>query len=186
MAEAESLIGESALVIRVPEAEDLVGSYRIRYDHAANVGVPAHITLLWPFVPPSLITPEVQNQLSHLFSSFPSFQISLTELRRFPEVLYLAPTPKDKIVELVQKIFATFPKYPPYGGQFTDITPHLTIAQSDDLLLLEKINDQIAPAAKQSLPIFMKVTEISLFEQHNGYWSKTRVFPLRTGTGTGF
>ena len=178
MAETGSPSGESALVIHVPEAEDLVGSYRIKYDHEASVGVPAHITLLWPFVPTSLITPDIQNQLAHLFSNFHSFQFSLTELRRFPEVLYLAPSPSDKIIELVQIIASRFPKYPPYGGQFKEISPHLTIAQSDEPKLLEKIAEELNPTVKKALPIFKAVTEVSLLEKQNDYWTETRTFSL--------
>jgi hypothetical protein len=42
---------ESALVVLVPAAEALVGVFRALYDPAVRVGVPAHITVLYPFVP---------------------------------------------------------------------------------------------------------------------------------------
>jgi len=40
---------ESSLMIVVPEAERLVKPFREKYDPSAAVGVPAHITLLYPF-----------------------------------------------------------------------------------------------------------------------------------------
>ena len=40
-----------SLVILVPEAESMVKAFRERYDPAAQAGMPAHITLLYPFVP---------------------------------------------------------------------------------------------------------------------------------------
>jgi hypothetical protein len=43
-------LNESALV--VPEAEPLVKPFRDRYDPSAAAGVPAHITLLYPFKQP--------------------------------------------------------------------------------------------------------------------------------------
>ena len=43
---------ESALVILVPEAEPLVRPFRHRFDPSAALGVPAHITLLYPFIAP--------------------------------------------------------------------------------------------------------------------------------------
>lgn len=179
MDNARSATEESALVILVPEAEDLVGRYRMKYDHAAAVGVPAHITLLWPFIPPTLITVGDRKQLTELFSSYPRFETSLAEVQRFPDVLYLAPEPNDKIFKLIQLIAAKFPEYPPYGGQFDEVIPHLTIAQSDDAELLKKIHREISPAAHQSLPIHKKVTEISLLEQSIGYWKQTQTFPLK-------
>ena len=42
---------ETALVIAVPEAEPLVSDWRAQHDWSAQRGVPAHITLLYPFVP---------------------------------------------------------------------------------------------------------------------------------------
>lgn len=178
VAEPES--DESALVIHVPEAEELVGAYRMKYDPAASVGVPAHITLLWPFIPPPLIKTGDHDRMASLFSSYPVFEFALTEVRLFTDVLYLAPAPSDKIIELTRSIVTAFPGYPPYGGQFPEIIPHLTIAQSDDSALLEKISQEIAPSAKDGLPISKKVTEITLLGQRYGFWSKTGSFALRT------
>lgn len=177
---AESGSEESALVIHIPEAEALVGSYRMEYDHAARVGVPAHITLIWPFIPPALITVDDHDRLASLFSTYPTFAFALTDVQRFPDVLFLTPMPNDKIVRLIQDLVATFPNYPPYGGQFKEIIPHLTIAQSDDAELLEKITKEISPAAKQFLPISKKVVEISLLEQNDSFWTKTKTFPLKS------
>ena len=42
---------ETALVIAVPEAEPLVSDWRAQHDWSAQRGVPAHITLLYPFAP---------------------------------------------------------------------------------------------------------------------------------------
>lgn len=177
MDEVPGVIEKSALVIRVPEAEDLVGRFRLEHDPSARVGVPAHITLIYPFIPPTSITDEDRQQLADLFSSFLAFNFSLAEVQRFPDVLYLAPEPNDNIVKLIQLIASKFPEYPPYGGQFPEIIPHLTIAQSGDTKLLEKIHGDISPAALETLPISMKVTEISLLEQSNGYWKQTQLFP---------
>jgi hypothetical protein len=169
---------ESALVILVPEAEDLVGKYRIQYDHAASQGVPAHITLLWPFISPTEITIEDHKKLTKLFSVFPCFDFALLELKRFPQVLYLAPSPTEKIVGLVRAIFLTFPMYPPYGGLFADINPHLTIAQSENNQLLEKLQEEIGVEAKPILPIYKKVSTVSLLEKRGDLWTNTTNFPL--------
>jgi 2'-5' RNA ligase len=180
MVELDHLVEESALVIQVPEAEKLIGAYRWELDPVARLGVPAHITLIYPFIPPSQITADDRARLAALLSTFPVFDFSLTKLDRFPEVLYLAPSPKEKIVELIQNIAAAFPEYPPYAGKFTEINPHLTIAQSQDSALLETIAKELTAKAKQHLPIPKKVEEASLFELHNGLWNKTGTYPLRS------
>ena len=47
---------QSAFVVPVPEAEPWVKDLRERYDPIAAVGMPAHITVLFPFIPPDLLT----------------------------------------------------------------------------------------------------------------------------------
>src|ERR1700729_2595365 len=49
---------ESCLLVPVPEAEAVVGRVRGRLDRAAAWGVPAHVTILYPFVLPEAITSE--------------------------------------------------------------------------------------------------------------------------------
>jgi hypothetical protein len=44
---------QSALIVTVPAAEEAVGPHRAHFDKAAAWGVPAHVTILYPFMPPS-------------------------------------------------------------------------------------------------------------------------------------
>jgi hypothetical protein len=46
---------ESAVLVLLPEAEIAVASHRAELDAAAGLGVPAHVTVLYPFVPPARI-----------------------------------------------------------------------------------------------------------------------------------
>lgn len=49
---------ESCLRVPVPEADQAVGRLRGRLDSAAALGVPAHVTILYPFVAPAAVTSE--------------------------------------------------------------------------------------------------------------------------------
>lgn len=49
----------SAFIVKVPSAESLVGALRRRFDATSALDVPAHITVLFPFMDPSDITREV-------------------------------------------------------------------------------------------------------------------------------
>jgi hypothetical protein len=44
-------MAQSGLVIVVDEAERVVAPHRLRHDPVAALGVPAHITMLFPFRP---------------------------------------------------------------------------------------------------------------------------------------
>ena len=49
----------------------------------------------------------------------------------FPDgVLYLAPEPAEPFGALTEAFAAAWPEYPPYGGSFTDVVPHLTVAMA--------------------------------------------------------
>jgi hypothetical protein len=53
---AASLASDSAVLVPVPEAERVVNRLRAGLGRAAALGVPAHVTVLYPFVAPSAIT----------------------------------------------------------------------------------------------------------------------------------
>src|SRR5512139_3920980 len=95
---------ESALIIAVPEAEPLVKTLRERFDWSSAAGVPAHITILYPFMPPSEITAKALAELQVFFAQFAAFEFALTELRRFPEYLHLAPSPAEPFKALTYAV----------------------------------------------------------------------------------
>jgi 2'-5' RNA ligase len=169
---------ESALVVLIPESESLVGDFRARYDPAAGWGVPAHITLLYPFQPPESFTPELFSRLQNLFAGFPAFAVAFTEMRRFPEVLYLAPAPATPFQQLSAAIVNRFPDTPPYGGQFPEVIPHLTIAQLADPARLQSVGADFERAAQGRLPIQAQVSEVALLDNTSGLWQTRRKFGL--------
>jgi 2'-5' RNA ligase superfamily len=66
----------------VPAAEPLVSPFRDLYDPGAAIGVPAHVTILYPFKSPDAIDEVVRNDLRRCFSGFGAFDFALTAIRR--------------------------------------------------------------------------------------------------------
>jgi hypothetical protein len=150
---------ESALVILVPESEELVGRWRTRFDRAAAYGVPAHITVLYPFVAPELIDRDVRDRLGTLFGTQEPFDFSLTETRRFhDQILYLVPSAEQRFTQLTQAVVASFPDHPPYEGRFEKIVAHLTVADLAEAEQLEIVEVALSP----KLPILAHARTISL------------------------
>jgi hypothetical protein len=54
--------GQTALIVPVPEADPAVAEWRDRYDRSAPMGVPAHISVLVPWIP----EPELTDPVPHL------------------------------------------------------------------------------------------------------------------------
>jgi hypothetical protein len=166
-------VTESALVLLVPEAEALVKPFRDRHDPAAAAGMPAHITLLYPFRPSDAIDASVLDGLRQCFAGFAPFPFVLAETRRFEApiaVLYLAPEPAETFRALTVAIWQRHPETPPYGGRHADIIPHLCVAQVDDRRQLDQTALRFAPAAAAVLPIRAKASEVALMDTRSGRW----------------
>ncbi|NUP83938.1 MAG: 2'-5' RNA ligase family protein, partial [Nonomuraea sp.] len=119
------MITTTALIAVVPEAEPVVGVWRERYDPSAAEGVPAHVTVLYPFLPFELVDTSA---LAELFAAWASFDVEFRGFGHFPGVLYLAPEPAEPFRELTTAVAERWPEAPPYGGAFPDVVPHLTVA----------------------------------------------------------
>ena len=72
---------QSALIVRVPEAEPYVADLRARFDPVASRGVPAHVTILVPFVPPARIDADVLRRLRAALAGTREFAFRLAEVR---------------------------------------------------------------------------------------------------------
>lgn len=59
---------ETALLLRVPGAEAAVARHRLRLDSAAADGIPAHVTVLYPFIPADELQEQDHMRLERLFS----------------------------------------------------------------------------------------------------------------------
>ena len=160
------------ILVPVPEADELVGGFRQNYDSVALLGVPAHITLLFPFLMPASIARDVLDELGSIFDEVSPFSFSLTALGAFPNAIYLQPVPAEPFISLTKKIFLAFPEAPPYEGKFAEIIPHLTIAQLNvelDGLAIEK---EIAKGISAKLPFEAVAEEAWLMEEdEEGKWS---------------
>ena len=172
------MIAESALLTLVPEAEDLIQNFRRQYDPAAAVGIPAHVTILYPFKPPHRLTDDVIAGLRELFAQSAGFQVSFGAVGRFPGVLYLAPEPAERFRQLTRQVMRHFPETPPYGGAHQEIIPHMTIAQHDDSRELDAIASAFDRATKGRLPLCASVQTVVLMENSSGVWRTYETFAL--------
>jgi hypothetical protein len=168
-------LSASGLVLLTPALDDRFGDLRAAHDPSARQGMPAHATVLYPFMDPKLITPETRARLAEVIAGFPRLELSFAKLGRFPEALWLAPEPAASLVALTRAIAAAFPDYPPYGGQFETVIPHVTLAMGEglDLGALEpEVRKRLSPAIAQP------VASVSLFTMVRRRWREVDRFPL--------
>ena len=173
---------EATLVILVPEAEGLVRSFRDRYDPAAKSGMPAHITLLYPFKGPDEIDGLVLDTLRDCFSRFQPLKFSLMTINQFPgETLYLAPEPDEPFRKLTLAIWRCYPETPPYRGRYSTVIPHLTVADRMGEKRLAEVAREFEQAAQGRLPIQGHAAEVALMDTRSGRWEINTTFRLGQG-----
>lgn len=123
---------ESALLLPVPAAEAAVGEHRARLDASARDGVPAHVTVLYPFLRLGEIGPAVLAELSLVFAGVPRFSFTLDRVRWFGDsVVWLGPSDESPFRKLTALTVAAYPSCPPFRGVYEDVIPHLTVGQLD-------------------------------------------------------
>src|SRR5215467_3108275 len=158
----------------IAEVEPIVGPFRLQYDRSAALGVPAHITLLFPFYPPQQAEGQLE-KLAEFFNSVPSFAFSFVEVRRFPQTVYLHPDQTERFIGIIKKFLQKWPDCQPYGGAFSDVIPHLTVADQVGIEVLETV--QASLSDKLPIPCFAGEAWL-LFSNDQGGWSRRERFPL--------
>ena len=121
----------SALVIIAPLRVQAFAVPLMRtYSFESMLRIPAHITVLFPFVPLDELDATAV-KLRDLYSDVPPFEVMLDGYGYFPRTTYLRPANPSPIKALFRRVHAAFPEYPPYGGAFgeDEITPHMTVGE---------------------------------------------------------
>jgi hypothetical protein len=131
--------GHSVLQLPVPELEEWVRARTAHYDAGFVSADPrfahAHITALGPFDPDP--SPAVLATVAGIAATTAPVAVRLADLAQFPNgIIHLVPDPASRLRDLTARCVASFPGHPPYGGEFDDVRPHLTVdAASDEVSL---------------------------------------------------
>jgi hypothetical protein len=175
-ATALATVPGTALIVEVPEAEAVVGAHRLRLDPQAARGVPAHITVLFPFLPPALIDDRVHAELAELCARVRPFDFVLDRTAWFgQDVLWLGPADPLPFRAATELVFGAYPQYPPFGGQFDEVVPHLTVGHQSPLAELQAAEQAVLPL----LPVAGRVEQLTLMMQAgSGRWERSAAFPL--------
>jgi 2'-5' RNA ligase len=126
--------------------------------------LPAHVTILQP-APADVVA------LTEVLAPFAPFAVTFQRLDRFPGILWLAPEPAEPFVALTEAVVARFPAFPPYGGRYPSVIPHLTVAAAS--------LDTTAALVEPLLPLHSHVDSVVLYESVDGrHWQELQTFDL--------
>lgn len=172
---------ETALIVPISAAERVVGRHRRTLDHSALWGVPAHVTVLYPFgpPPPGDIVAGTITRVGAALSEVNAFQCTFARVRWFgDDVVWLGPEPEAPFRELTGAVWRRFPDHPPYRGMHEASIPHLTIGsrQAADLASMRRAADDVRTA----LPFTAWVDRVVLIAgaERPDSWRTLAEFPL--------
>lgn len=159
---------QSAVLIPVPQADSVVGRWRFEYDPVAAAGVPAHVTLVVPWLPPAEITDDDLAELETELADVHAFDFSLARVDWFGRrVLWVAPEPADPFLKLTHRIAERF-NTPPWDDEFDEVVPHLTVAHASDGVELVPIAADVATR----LPVRCRAEEVWVMVGGGGRWER--------------
>jgi len=158
---------QSAILIPVHDADAVVEPFRLEHDPVSTAGVPAHITLIVPWLPPEEIGPADLEELADALHSTDAFDFLLARVRWFGRrVLWLAPEPVKPFIDLVELLSERFGT-PPYEDEFDEVVPHLTVGHASDGAELGAVADQLIT----KLPIKCRAEEVWVMVGDGRRWS---------------
>ncbi|MFH1464382.1 MAG: 2'-5' RNA ligase family protein [Pseudomonadota bacterium] len=171
----------TGLVVLVPEAEACVGALRREHAPDAPLGMPPHVTVLYPFAPMGALDQAALRRLERAVAGCEPFEVVLDTVGTFPGVVYLTPTPRVGFERLTAAVVRAFPAYPPYGGLAADPTPHLTVGVCDDEEGIAALEAWARGALCEHGPIRSRAREVWLVRSMEGKWCFERAFALGGG-----
>ncbi len=160
------------LVVRLPPALEAL---RLRSIADAQQGVPAHVTLLYPFAGEAQLDERVLGVVAAIAARHAAMRLTVGEARRFPDTLYASVEPDAPLRALHEDLTAAFPTLPLYGGAFPFV-PHVSIVEGPGVQEPEALDDP----AWTTLPVSHDIDAIDLITGRRGRWATRRRFPLGT------
>jgi 2'-5' RNA ligase len=171
---------ESALIVEIPDIESTVATFRKAHDPVAIRGIPAHVTVLYPFKQPNELTNEILDEVEQIVSRHDAFDVVFTTVQAFSNVVWLGPEPAIPFKRITQHLVDRYPSCPPYEGKHADSIPHLTVAHATPGVGIPELERLANLALAGRLPISGRARAVSLYvSETDTDWRRIRVFPLR-------
>jgi 2'-5' RNA ligase len=168
-----SNVGDTALVLLVPEAEPVVRSWRTGHDPSATEGMPAHVTVLYPFIAEGDLNDHTLNEIAGIASEWQPIEVGFAEFGRFPQVLWLKPH-GTACLELLTQVRDRWPECLPYGQSNREVIPHLTITDGASEQIAAQAQADVAP----HLPLKAMISAIALMAFDGRRWRCRQEFAL--------
>jgi len=164
---------QSGLIVPI-ELPAHLATIRAEFGGKTSPGLPAHVTILFPFIPVGDLDPSVGAALTELAAASAPFRARFEQVRRQDEMVWLLPAEQEPFLELTAAVVARWPAYQPYAGAFDSVIAHLTFVESGGAAIA-----RAASVALEDGPFEVLVEELVLIgESELGVWLELDRFAL--------
>jgi hypothetical protein len=141
------------LLLVTPDAEPLVAPWRAEHDWAARFGIPAHVTLRTPFLPPERWADPTLGSTLETFLPVP---MTLARLEDRAGALVILVEPEERLREITNATTRAWAMLPPHKADRATFAYHLTVVRTLDRAVRAEASEIIAPL----LPLSVTGTEM--------------------------
>lgn len=144
----------------------------------ATVGVPPHISVLFPWRRAPLSAQDIDD-LRLATEAIQAFPIRFVGVDTFPNgTIFATIEPSESLISLMKRTWDAFTDTPPYSGEFEHPQPHLTLAkcpEEDMTTVLGEMEARLSPV----LPLDVQVGSLTVLEQQpDDRWLTTATIAL--------
>ncbi len=157
--------GVTGLVLPVPEADPVLTTVSQGYPEAVR-DVPAHISLLYPFLAADSLDEQHINTLDHIFRMQTPVPLTLAECRRQEDGFVYLPAASDELTALVETVRARWPEAVPHERRGNVAEPHVTVAMQAP----EESATRIQATVDAALPMVTVLQEVWLVVFSGDQW----------------
>ncbi len=167
--------GETSLVMPVPAADPLLRGLARAFPGSVRDGVPAHISILHPFLPYLEVDDRVTEVLGSVFAAHGPVRVSFQTCERDADFVHLLPQPAGAVDDVIQAVRTAWPHILPYGGRFGDVPAHLTLTMGTSPATAEAARRWVS----YRLPLEVDLSE-AILAAFSGRWQAVRRFAFGT------
>jgi 2'-5' RNA ligase len=166
----------TSIDVWLADLDQVIGRWRLPTIEVARRGVAPHVSLLFPWEDAPVPDSALQ-QLTAAIANTEPFTMVLDQVGRFPGVLWVGPSRDHELRSLAHTIRAAFPQRLPYGGQFPEFTPHVTVARGTETELDLWETELRGSLADLAEPLLVDTVVVAQ-EQPSGHWAVTHRLSL--------
>ncbi|WP_431923567.1 2'-5' RNA ligase family protein [Amycolatopsis tucumanensis] len=167
--------GRSVLAIPVPAADPLLAR-AAELSPAARRGLPAHISLLYPFRPAADLDEATVTALAELLERQPAMEVRFERCHHHDGFVYLRPEPLQPLTGLIATLRRRWSAVLPQGSRpGDDVGAHLTVAMGAS----PREAAALMRSVEATLPLAARLTEawLAVFD---GVWQPRDRFRFRS------